>query len=124
MFMKKVLVSALIAAGTIGAVAIPLPSSAQSVEIYVNSPPPAPREEVVPAPRTGYVWAPGHYEYRSDNYTWVPGKWEQARPGYVYRAPAWVERDGRWLYQPPRWDRDGDGVSNRRDAAPDNPNYR
>jgi hypothetical protein len=78
----------------------------------------------VPAPRSGYVWAPGHYEYSNNSYNWVGGQWEAARPGYVYRSPAWVEREGRWTYQAPRWDRDGDGVRNRDDNYPDNPNYR
>jgi YXWGXW repeat-containing protein len=126
MFTKKVVVSALIAAGTVATLAVPLPSSAQAVqaEIYVLQPPPPPRVEVVPAPRSGYVWVPGHYQYRTDNYVWAEGSWEPARPGYVFRAPAWVEREGRWVYQPPRWDRDGDGVPNRRDNFPNNPNYR
>ena len=124
MFMKKALVSALIAAGTMGAVALPLPAAAQSVDVYVLTPPPPRRAEEVPAPRSGYVWAPGHYQYRSEAYVWTPGQWEQARPGYVYRAPDWTEREGRWYYQPPRWDRDGDGVPNRSDNFPRDPNYR
>jgi hypothetical protein len=123
MFIKKALVSALIAAGTLGAVALPV-AAAESVDVYVVTPPPAPRTEEVPAPRSGYVWTPGHYQYRSDNYVWTPGQWEQARSGYVYRAPAWTEREGRWYYQAPRWDRDGDGVPNRMDNYPNNPNYR
>jgi hypothetical protein len=123
MFMKKVLVSALMAAGMIGAVATPLSSMAQ-VEVYLNFGPPAARYEVVPAPRSGYVWSNGHYQSDGSTYVWTAGDWQAARPGYVYQQPAWVERDGRYNYQPSRWDRDGDGVPNRRDAAPNNPNYR
>jgi hypothetical protein len=33
-----------------------------------------------------------------------------------------MERDGRWVLERRRWDRDGDGVPNRLDARPDNPN--
>ena len=51
MFMKKVLVSALFAAGMIGALAAPLSSVAQ-VEIQLNFAPPVVRYEAVPAPRT------------------------------------------------------------------------
>src|SRR5258708_15826001 len=47
MLMKKVLVSALFAAGMIGAVAIPLPSVA-AVDVYVNIAPPPERFERVP----------------------------------------------------------------------------
>ena len=136
MFVKKVLVSALFTAGFIGAVATPLSSVAQ-VEIYLNTAPPAARYEVVPAPRSGYVWSNGHYRSQGGAYAWTPGEWQAARPGYAYVSPQWVERGGRWNYQPSRWDRDGDGIANRRDAdrdgdgvpnrrdaAPNNPNFR
>ena len=126
MLTKKILISALIAAGTLGTAATPLTSAAASnVEVYVNTAPPPPRYERVPAPRNGYVWAPGHWRW-SDNryrYVWMGGHWERARPGYSYRAPHWVEREGRWHYRPAQWDRDRDrdGVPNRYDAYPDNP---
>ena len=122
MFTKKLLASALIAAGMLGAVAAPLPSSAAgTVEFYVNTAPPQARYEAVPAPRRGYVWAPGHWQWNDyrHRHVWVAGHWERARPGYAYRAPEWVERDGRWHYRPSRWDRDGDGIPNYRDPTPD-----
>ena len=118
MFTKKALVAALIAAGTLGAIATPLPSAAQ-VDIQLNFAPPAPRYEPVPPPRAGYVWAPGHWQWRGNTHVWVGGSWEPARAGYVYRAPTWVERNGRWHYQASRWDRDGDGIANRNDRTPD-----
>jgi hypothetical protein len=122
MFLKKVLVSALLAAGIIGAVATPLPVvAATNIEIYADRAPPPPRREAVPNPRRGYVWAPGHWQWspKRHRYTWVAGHWERARKGYAYRAPEWVERDGRWHYRPSRWDRDGDGIRNDRDPTPD-----
>ena len=42
MFTKKVLVSALFAAGMLGAVAVPLPSAA-AIDVYVNVAPPEAR---------------------------------------------------------------------------------
>jgi hypothetical protein len=122
MFTKQVLVSALIAAGTLGVVAAPLPGAAASnVEIYLNTAPPPVRYEAVPVPRRGYVWAPGHWRWSESRHrhVWVAGHWERARPGYAYRAPHWVERNGRWHYQPSRWDRDGDGIPNARDRDRD-----
>lgn len=122
MFVKKVLISALFAAGMIGAMATPLPSEAASnVVIQVDRAPPQPRREAVPKPRRGYVWAPGHWRWNKsrNRHVWVAGTWVKARPGYAYRAPEWVERDGRWHYQGSRWDRDGDGIANRRDPTPD-----
>jgi hypothetical protein len=136
MFVKKVLVSAVLAAGMIGAAVTPL-SSVAEVSIELNFGPPAVRYEAVPAARSGYVWSPGHWQYNGNTHVWAAGNWQTARTGYVYYAPRWVERSGRWSYQPSRWDRDGDGipnrrdadrdgdgVPNRRDAAPNNPNFR
>ena len=125
MLMKKVLVSALFAAGMLAAVATPLPSVA-AVDVYVNVPPPPPRSERAPAPRRGYVWVPGHWKWnaKGNRHVWAAGYWERARPGYVLQRPQWVERDGRWQYQARRWDRDGDGVPDRRDAHPNDPNRR
>ena len=121
MFTRKVLVSALFAAGTIGAVATPLSSVAQVV-LYLNTAPPAVRYEAVPVPRSGYVYSNGHWQHDGGQYVWSAGDWQAARPGYTYSQPTWVENNGRYAYQPSRWDRDGDGVPNRSDAAPNNPN--
>ena len=119
MFTKKVLVSTLLAVGMFGAVATPLPSLA-AVDVQLNFGPPAARYEAVPAPRRGYLWASGHWQWNANRnrHTWTVGYWERARPGYVFQAPQWVERDGHWNYQPRRWDNDGDGIPNNRDATP------
>jgi hypothetical protein len=119
MFVKKVLVSALLAAGMIGAVATPL-SSVAAVEIQLNFAPPPDRYERVPAPRRGYVWAPGHWQWNAqrNRHYWTAGNWERARPGYAFQRPQWVERDGRWHYQARRWDSDRDGIPDRRDPTP------
>ena len=99
-------------------------------------PPPPPRHEVMPHPRRGMVWVPGHWEWRGHRYVWLQGYWVKARPGYYYREPRWVEHGGRWEMRPGGWDRDGngvpdryqrphdrdrDGVPNRYDRNPDNP---
>src|SRR6185369_2639427 len=121
MFTKKILVSALLAAGTIGAVATPLSSMAQAV-IYLNVPPPAVRYEVTPAPRSGYVWSNGYWRYSGNQHVWTEGTSPAERPGHTYSQPRWDENNGRWNYQASRWDRDGDGVPNNRDRSPNNPN--
>ena len=84
--------------------------------------PPPPRREAIPRERRGYVWAPGHWEWRAQRYDWTPGVWIAERPGYVYTAPAWNQRDGRWRMEEARWaqrgpngDRDHDGIPNRHD---------
>lgn len=58
---------------------------------------------------------------------WVKGTWMRARPGYTYHQPKWEQRDGRWYMNRGNWvrggrDHDGDGVPNRRDSRPNNPN--
>jgi hypothetical protein len=137
------LILATLAAGSIGAAAIP--ASADS-GIWVNEAPPAPRHEVVPAPRHGYVWEPGYHDYRHGHYVWVQGHWVKERHGMYYHPTRWVQREGRWTMEKGRWDReryvenrdrdhdgvpnradrdrDGDGVPNHADRAPDNPHRR
>jgi hypothetical protein len=114
--MKRLALAALIA---IGAAAAPLPSLAYSdVSLTISTAPPAPLYERAPAPRHGYVWAPGHWEWSGRRHTWAPGYWVAERPGYVYRAPAWYQGNGGWYMQPAAWtpygpDRDRDGVPDR-----------
>lgn len=98
-----------------------LPAAA-STEVFVNVAPPPLRYEVVPAPRVGYVWAPGYWDWRYGRYHWVAGRWQNHRPGYVYEPVRWVHRDGRYYRQAAGWrDSDHDGVPNRYDHAPRNP---
>ena len=85
MFTKKLLVSALMAAGLLGGAALPLPSIA-AVDIYVNTAPPPPRHERVPDHRSGYVWAPGYWNWQGNRHVWVKGHWVKERHGYSYRA--------------------------------------
>lgn len=134
--LKKFLLGAVIATSF---AAVPVASIAQR-QVIITMAPPAPMQEVVPAPRRGKEWVPGHYEWRGNRHQWVRGYWVNARPGYAYNAPRWVERDGRWFMEQGRWvrggrdrdgdgvrnrndrDRDGDGVRNRNDRQPNNPN--
>ncbi len=143
--MKRTLtIAASIVLGT--AALMPLSSQAQTdFRVVINSAPPAARFEHVPPPRHGYVWAPGHWEWRHGRYHWSQGVWIRERSGYSYAPPAWVQHDGHWVMQPSRWDRrgnndrrdhdrdndgianrydhdrDGDGVRNVHDRRPDNP---
>ena len=41
----------------------------------VGKPLAAPNVEVYPAPRAGWIWAPGHYETRGAQQAWVAGHW-------------------------------------------------
>ena len=140
--MKKTLIAALLASS---AAVFSLPAAA---EIYVNIAPPAPRYEVVPAPRAGQVWIPGYWDWRGHRHVWVRGHWERERRGYYWHPNRWIERDGHYVLERGRWDKqryadnrggrgdrdrdgvpnrydrdkDGDGVPNRYDDRPNNPN--
>jgi hypothetical protein len=101
----------------------PFTPAAAQVSITFGAPPPPPVYEVVPQPRPGYVWAPGHYRLVQQRYVWNPGQWQAARRGYRYVPDQWerVQIGGRdqWAYHPSRWDRDGDRIPDRYDR-PDN----
>jgi hypothetical protein len=120
--MKKLLIAAALA-GSLGTVTAP----AVSAVIVVRQAPPAPRVETVPAARRGHVWVPGHWDWRGKRYVWVKGNYVRERRGYMYDQPAWEERDGKWHRTGGNWrrgnrDNDGDGVRNRDDNRPNNPN--
>ena len=121
-FRKSILAGACLA--TLGGICIPLDASAAT--IYLAIPPPEPRHEVVPAPRPGYVWSSGYWNAVGDRHVWQKGHWERERHGYHYTQPAWNQHSG-WALNQGGWnkgDRDGDGVPNSQDHAPDNPNRR
>jgi hypothetical protein len=145
---RKTLVGAAIAATLLalgaGAQAADYTRTVTTTTITVA--PPAPRHEVIPAARAGWIWAPGHYEWRHGEYRWEEGHWMRERAGYEYREPRWVQRgNGEWVMvggnwehhwderhaDDRRWDRrhrhaardwDGDGVPDRRDRFPRNRN--
>jgi hypothetical protein len=139
---KRKLLLAALAVSSIGVI----PFTASAASIIVTEAPPAPRYEVVPAERHGYVWAPGYWDYRHGHYVWTRGHWVREHRGMYWHPHRWEQRDGRWVMEGGRWDReryvqnrpmgdrdrdgipnradrdrDGDGVPNRFDRAPDNP---
>jgi hypothetical protein len=123
---RQALLAAVVAT-SLGAVATP--STAARAGGTINVAPPELRHEAVPAARRGYDWTPGYWNWSRNHrrHDWVPGSWVRSRPGYIYTQPTWVDRGGRWEQRRGAWargDRDGDGVPNGRDNAPDNPRRR
>jgi hypothetical protein len=123
MTMKKLFLGSLVAVA-LGSVTLPA-AARTNVDLYVNvGPPPAPLYEVVPAPRYGFVWVPGYWDWRGHRHVWVAGHYVRSRPGYVYHTPRYYESGGRWYVAQGGWrarDADGDGVPNGYDRAPNNP---
>jgi hypothetical protein len=96
---KNILVAAL----ALGAIVVPVVSEAKTIIVEV-APPPA-RVEVVPAPRAGYVWAPGYWRWTGHKHVWVNGTWVHERHGYHYAPHSWVEHEGRWRFEEGGWRR-------------------
>lgn len=100
--------------------------------VVVRTAPPAPRNEAVPHARRGFEWVPGYWNWNGHRYIWMRGHWERVRHGYVYHRPEWRQDGDRWQMERGGWrrgeradgmsDRDRDGVPNRYDARPNNPN--
>jgi hypothetical protein len=93
----------LVAALALGAIAVPIVSEARVVVVQVA--PPAPRVEVVPAARVGYIWAPGYWNWNGRRHVWVGGSWQRERRGYHYAPHNWAQRDGRWHFEQGGWRR-------------------
>jgi hypothetical protein len=95
----------LITAVLIGAASLtPLHAVAQvSISVNIGTEPPPPRYERVPAPRRGYVWAPGYWDWNGHSHAWREGHWERARSGYVYERPEWRHDNGQWQLNKGGW---------------------
>lgn len=110
--LKRMALTILAVAGTLAvttATTASLTPAAAQVTITFGSPPP-PRYEIVPAPRVGYIWAPGQWRWVDSRYVWHAGAWYRERPGYRYVPARWDHRfvEGReqWHYYGSRWDHD------------------
>jgi hypothetical protein len=114
-------------------------------QVIIKIAPPAPRVEAMPAPRVGYVWIPGAWDWDGRRYVWRTGRWEHGRAGHHWREDRWEQRNGGWVrvrggwdrepvrhepppppmrHEPPHGhghDRDHDGVPDRFDSHPNNP---
>jgi YXWGXW repeat-containing protein len=90
----------------IAASAITVPTIASAgVAIDIDVAPPPVRVETVPAPRAGYFWSPGFWEWRGREHVWVPGSMMRERHGYHWVPAHWDQRGPRWHHEPGHWER-------------------
>jgi hypothetical protein len=73
---------------------------------HPTNPPPSPREERVAA-RAGFVWDPGHYEWKNGAYNWIGGHWERERPKFKFVPGHWENRGGHWEWIDNQWNAEG-----------------
>jgi hypothetical protein len=97
---QMLIVSALAAS----ALAVPAISQART-DFSITIGPPPPVVEVVPAPRRGYVWAPGYWNWNGHRHVWRNGYWIRERPGYAWVPDRWDRRGDRWGLERGHWDR-------------------
>lgn len=95
-------------AAAISAIALmPINGVAQvSVNINIGNPPPPPRYEVIPAPRYGYIWIPGYWDWDGQYHVWAKGHWERERPGQQFQHPEWWHGNNGWELHRGGWHQD------------------
>jgi hypothetical protein len=76
-----------------------------NVNITIGEAPPPLRFESVPAPRNGYLWAPGYWNWNGNQHVWSSGHWERVRQDYDYVRPEWRQENGQWRLQQGGWKR-------------------
>ena len=93
----------------LGAAALSGSSAALAGAAPEVAPPPS-RDERAPAPRDGYVWAPGYWDWSDsdDDYYWEPGSWiEPPSPGVYWTPGYWRYYNGSYLFSDGYWGPDG-----------------
>ena len=74
------------------------------VSVVIGVPPPVTVVETVPAPRSGYVYAPGYWGWDGHRHVWIRGRTIVERPGYVWVADRWEPAQGRYRFVPGYWE--------------------
>jgi len=77
--------------------------SGVDVNIVIGVPPPVAVVETVPAPRPGYVYAPGYWAWNGQRHIWVRGRTIVERPGYTWVPDRWESDGGRYRFVQGYW---------------------
>jgi hypothetical protein len=80
------------------------PSVSSAAVLIIEQAPPAPRVEVIPGPRAGFVWAPGYWAWRGREHVWVTGHWVRERRGYHWVPDAWAADGPRYRFIRGHWE--------------------
>ena len=92
----------------LAASALVAPAVSQArTDVSITIGPPPPIVEVVPAPRYGYVWAPGYWDWNGHRHVWHKGYYVRERSGYRWEPHRWVQDGDRWRMDRGHWNRNG-----------------
>src|SRR5258708_9896136 len=100
MDIRRTIIGAMLAIGT---TAIPLAGQAARYDVDIEVAPPPDRVEVVPAPRHGYVWAPGYHRWEHGHHVLVRGHWIREREGRHWVPHRCDRRGDRCHFQNGPW---------------------
>ena len=71
---------------------------------WPNMAPPAPQAEPNPAPKAGYVWVAGNWDWkRGTGWQWTPGHWERQKSRKTWTAGYWEVRGDHWVWVAGGW---------------------
>jgi hypothetical protein len=82
-----------------------LSAAARPAEIYADRAPPPLKEDRMPHPRDGMVWAAGHWEWSGTAYYWFDGTWLVERRNRQWVPAQWEETGNRWHFLQGHWER-------------------
>ena len=106
MRVTRLMVSAMLACTVLSACVVQAPPRRHAVAVVdIDVRPPPPRVIAVPAPRAGYVWAPGFWRWNGRRHVWVEGHWVRERRGEHWVPAHWEENHGRWHFEDGHWER-------------------
>ncbi len=88
----------------IAPLALALTTPARATDVVSDVAPPPPRAERV-APREGYVWTPGYWEWSGRAYRWTSGGYVYERRGARWVAADWQADGEHWRFVPGHWER-------------------
>jgi hypothetical protein len=81
------------------------PRVSAGAEIVTDTAPPPDRVEHAPAPRDGYVWGAGHWEWNGRSYVWISGTWLVERRAAHWVVDRWEQVGAKWHYIAGHWER-------------------
>jgi hypothetical protein len=102
--MKRIHLNLLTALNLSAIVTAALSAPSAGAEITSDVAPPPARIERF-APRDGYIWASGYWEWTRRSYHWVSGTYLLERHGAHWVPDRWEQAGAHWQYAAGHWER-------------------